>query len=834
MNNLADLLGHYQKFAADIAFVSHRGYRTPRWTYRQTAELAFRFARELENREIGKGDRVLLWGQNSPEWVAAFFGCVLRGVVVVPMDRIAAPNFMQRVARDVQARLIVGSSNLLGAAAQWPHLAFENLAEGLAQLPATEYAATPITPDDTAQVVFTSGTTAEPRGVVLTHRNLLASLGPIAREIPKYLKYERIFHPIRFLNLLPLSHVFGQFMTMFIPPLIGGTVIFQDSMNPREVIASIRRERVSVLVAVPRVMESLRQRIEREFPGEMAKFASAEKQHFLRRWLRFRKIHRQFGWKFWALISGGAALDTGTEEFWRRLGYVVIQGYGLTETSSLISLNHPFKVGKRSIGKVLPGREMKLDPETGEILVRGENVARQYWQGQELKPVTGEEGWFRTGDLGATDAEGNLYFKGRNKNVIVTPAGLKIYPEDLEQALRGQPEIQDCVVFGVARGGNAEACAVVLLQDTASADDVVAQANQGLADFQKIRCWFVWPDEDFPRTSTQKPKLDMIRQFAESRISGRPPAAAPSGTLQQLIQGIAGRQIDVNPAAHLEDDLNLSSLDRVELMSAIEDRYQVDLHDREFFRVNTVGDLEALLKKSSAKTVRQEYPYSPWAIRWPVTWIRRFVYYLLVWPATMILAKPRIIGRERLKNVRGPVLVISNHITEIDIGFILPALPPRLRHHLATAMRGELLREMRRPPKEWFFLRRWYTQLQYALVTALFNVFSLPQKAGYQESFNYAGRLVDHGYSVLIFPEGKRTETGEMNEFRKGIGLLANRLNLPVVPMRIDGLFPLAQQKKHLAKPGTVQVRIGEPVQFESTDDPEEIARKLQSIVQNL
>src|SRR5205085_8875679 len=316
------------------------------------------------------------------------------------------------------------------------------------------------------------------------------------------------------------------------------------------------------------------------FPKPLNKyFERTAKEHFLMRWWRFRKIHRQFGWKFWAVVSGGAALDTTTEEFWRRLGYMVIQGYGLTETSSLISLNHPFKVGYKTIGKVLPGREIKLDPQTGEILVRGENVARQYWQGNELKPVTGAEGWFRTGDLGALDPEGNLYFKGRSKNVIVTPAGLKIYPEDLEQALRRQPEVRDCVVFGIARGGNAEACAVLLLEDAINADAVVAQANQSLADFQKIRCWFAWPDEDFPRTSTQKPKLAVIREAAESRLSGRKPTGAPAGTLQEVIQSVARRPVEIRSGANLEDDLNLNSLDRVELMAALEDRYQVDLSD---------------------------------------------------------------------------------------------------------------------------------------------------------------------------------------------------------------------------------------------------------------
>src|SRR5947209_3950694 len=225
MNSLAEIPQLYRKFWNETAFVVHRGYRTLRWSYGETAELAFRFARELEHRGISKGERVVLWGENSPEWVAAFLGCMLRGVVAVPMDKIAAPDFMQRVAHDVDARLVVCSSTLAPSAAAWPHLELENLREALARLSADVYTPVPLTRDDTAQIVFTSGTTAEPRGVVLTHGNLLASLGPIEQEIPKYIKYERIFHPIRFLDLLPLSHVFGQYMAIFIPPLIGGTVI---------------------------------------------------------------------------------------------------------------------------------------------------------------------------------------------------------------------------------------------------------------------------------------------------------------------------------------------------------------------------------------------------------------------------------------------------------------------------------------------------------------------------------------------------------------------------------------------------------------------------------
>jgi long-chain acyl-CoA synthetase len=791
VKSLAEFAQRYMDLGSETAFVYRRDGNTLKCSYGKVAELAFRFARELEARNIGKGERVMIWGDNCPEWVAVFLGCMLRGAVAVPMDKIAAPDFARRVTSDVEAKLVVCSAALAVHAGGRSHLALESMYDALAQRPGAPYTAEALRRDDTAQIVFTSGTTAEPRGVVLTHGNLLASVDPIEREIPKYRKYERVFHPIRFANMLPLSHVFGQFLGMFIPPLIGGTVIFQDTLKPNEVIAGFKRQRISVLVAVPRVIESVRRKIEHDFPGLEQEFPLAEGQHFLMRWWRFRRVHRHLGWKFWALISGGAALDQDTEEFWRRLGYVVIQGYGLTETSSLISLNHPFKVGRRSIGKVLPGREMKLDPESGEILVRGANVARQYWQGKEMKPVTSAEGWFSTGDLGAVDEAGNLYFKGRSKNVIVTPAGLKIYPEDLEQALRKQPEVRDCVVFPLARGGNSEACAVLLMDNGASAKASVASANQLLAEFQRIRSWLVWPDEDFPRTSTQKPKMNLIRETAEAQIS------------------LNGRSNDAGQSVAKDSPAGIAA-------------------------DSTSADLAETAPQSGTVASDSKYPYSRWAQRWPVRWIRSFIFHAVTWPYLMIMARPKVIGREKLKGVSGPVIIACNHISKIDIGFIMAALPMRLRNRVAPAMSGEMLRAMRHPPKQLPFFGRWLDQLNYVLITALFNVFSLPQRARYRESFQFAAELAARGYSVLIFPEGKRTETGEINEFRSGVGRLATRLNLPVVPMRIDGLFPLKAQKKHYARPGSVQVYMGEPVSFAREEDPQKIAQRLQQIVSEL
>src|SRR5579863_10237035 len=482
-NSLATFFStNFQLHSQERAYGQRRGYRMEWFSYGQVLELASSFARELESRKIGKGDCVMLWGENSAQWVAAFFGCVLRGAVVVPMDNGASTDFAARVFRQVDAKLQVTSRPHVDGAppADHPVLILEDLQQKLASHSAIPASDAALGRDDILQIVFTSGTTAEPRGVVITHGNVLANIAPLEREMRAYLKYERFVHPLRFLNLLPLSHVFGQFLGMFLPPLLGGTVIFQEELKPSEIVSTIKRDRVSVLVSVPRVLQSLKQKIERDLEDDgrledfRRRFRAAEGRHFLRRWWKFRSIHRQFGWKFWAFISGGAALDSDTEEFWGRLGYAAIQGYGLTETTSLISVNHPFKLGKRSIGKVLPGREIKL-AEDGEILVRGGGVAAGYWGASKTDgagdAVTDNDGWYRTGDVGALDEAGNLYFKGRKKDVIVTPAGLNVYPEDLEAALRRQPEVKDCVVVGIERGGNAEPCAVVIPHDDAKVEE---------------------------------------------------------------------------------------------------------------------------------------------------------------------------------------------------------------------------------------------------------------------------------------------------------------------------------------------------------------------------
>ncbi|MGC1186905.1 MAG: AMP-binding protein [Candidatus Acidiferrales bacterium] len=840
--SLAEFVGGFAARGKEIAYVQRVGYRRVRWTYAQIGETAARFARELEERGVGTGDRVFLWGPNSAEWVAAFAGCLLRGAVAVPMDYSATPEFAARVADQVQARCaVISSERALPTSATISVLQLEGLAAHIERHSGAAYPSPSLDRAAIAEILFTSGTTSEPKGVAISHGNILANLEPLELEIQKYKKYERYFHPLRFLNVVPLSHVFGQFMGVFVPSSINATTVFGESLNPAEILRTIHDERVSVLIGVPRVIESLAAKIERdiEADGKIEKFhreyAEAAKERFIWHMWRFRKIHRRFGWKFWSFICGGAALPAETEEFWNRLGFAVIQGYGLTETTSLVSVNHPFKIGRGSIGKILDGREVKLD-EKGEILVRGKSVAAGYWDATGMHPLAdGDGGWYHTGDLGSIDAEGSLYFRGRSKDTIVTPAGMNVYPADLEAALRREPQVADCLVFGLNEGANAEPFAVLLLRDpSADAAAIVDRANQTLAEYQRMRRWWVWPENDFPRTGTGKPQAATIRRAAEAALAGK--NQTPSGQeTQAILNKLVGRARASGTAAApgnaATDTLSLDSLERVELIGALEDRYQVELDQTKFSEARTVEDLQRLVGESAPLSEKPQFVYSRWPQRWPITWIRAAIYYMLTYPATHLMAHPRVYGRRNLRGVRGPLLIVANHQMDYDVGFVMAALTPRLRYRMAVAMWGERLVKQRHPPKEWFFFRRWLWQAGYYLMYALFNVFPLPKSALFRESFRFAASLAERGYSILIFPEGDETPDGTMKTFRPGIGLLVNDLRLPVLPMRVEGLYAIRMAGTRWNRPGRVQVYVGKPIEFPEVGEPHEIAKKIEDAV---
>ncbi len=761
--------------------------------------MARRFGAELERRSILKGERVVIWGDNSPEWVAAFFGCVMRGVAPVPVDFAGSLDFVERVVREVTPRLMVGDagkiSNISG---EGPRMAFEDFELALP----TEEARTieDLGPADTLQIIFTSGTTGDPKGVVHTHANVLASLVPIEQEMQKYLKYERPFHPVRILLTLPLSHVFGQFMGLWTPPLMAAECHYEARLVAGELAEHIRRSRISVVAAVPRVLDLMQAFALERFPNLAERVERSAGMKAWQRWWHFRDVHGFFGLKFWAFVCGGAALSAAGEQFWSRLGFVVIQGYGMTETTAVISLNHPFHAAQGTIGQVLPGREVRLSDD-GEVLVRGETISNTTWRHGQMQRQESE--WLATGDLASFDSNGNLQFRGRKKDVIVTASGLNIYPEDLEAALARQKGVKAAAVLETDAGHGPEARAVLVMQhDGQSAASAVAAANGELAEFQQIRHWEVWPEPDFPRTSTGKIlKREVARQLA---------------TAQTVRTG----------------DLNLDSLGRVQLQAQLEQQYGVALDDSALQDVRTQEDVRRIVEQASAatKSAPAQHIYWRWAWNPVMQLVRAGFIELIAMPLTRFLAKPKVVQRVTLWP-NSPALIVSNHLTSYDGPFILYALPSRIRRRVAIAMAGEMLLDYRKGRKQGSWYLNFLAPFAYWLITGLFNVFPLPQYSGFRRSFQHAGEAVDKGYSVLVFPEGHRSDDGKPQPFKSGTGLLWKSLGTEAIPVRIHGLGELKVSGERWFRSGKITVSVGEPLTLDPDLSPEELTEQLRQAV---
>jgi len=840
--HLATLVEDFRRHAAGTAVVAHRGNRRYATTYGELAQLAGRFAAELEQRGVAPGERVVLWGENSAEWIGVFFGCLLRGVIAVPLDAAGSSEFAGRVVKDVAPRLVVGDRDLLDALTDdVPRLFLSELNAQLSAQPifAVSESVNERTP---FQIVFTSGTTSEPKGIVHTHRNVLVSLQPIENEMAKYLKYERWVHPLRFLHTLPLSHVFGQFMGLWVPALLGAEVHFVEQHEPARMIELIRRERISVLVAVPRVLQLLRANLLGRFPSLIQELEQAKGLPILKRWWRFRAVHRALGWKFWAVISGGASLPAELEGFWNQLGFAMIQGYGMTETAALVTLNHPFHIGKGTIGKALPGREVRLSDE-GEILVRGDMLAGSTWQAGAMRPREGE--WLATGDLAAQNDSGELRFLGRKGDVIVTGAGMNVYPADLEEAMNKQPGMRGCAVVPCETPTGTEPVAVVVFSGgDAELQAAVGQANRNLAAYQQIRRVLRWPEMQLPYTSTGKLLRREVAAWACAAIAGKQQAGSSQDELLDLIAEVTGERVSGDDALRLSEDLHLDSLGRVQLLSLVEQRLGVELEEDALAAVATLGELRALLQQPDGaasaapanaaapgvETHKDEATYPRWPWSRPVWLLRVAFLELIMRPLVWLIAAPRV-SREIADLPAGPVLVIANHVTAYDGALILYALPRRLRWHMAAAMSGEMLLDLRRGRNQENTLLNLLAPAGYWLITALFNVFPLPRLRGFRRSFAHAGEAMDRAYSVLIFPEGTRSRSGNLQRFRPGTGLLALESRVPVVPIALLGLGPSSAR---WIRSRRIEIRVGEAVPVSDAMSSAEITTKLEDSVRRL
>src|SRR5579859_7977948 len=640
MQTLLEVLAEIRRLGEREALRFYNGFRTWKLTYEDVYREIGAFAAYLDRSGLKKGDRVILWAENRPEWLCAFWGCVARGISVVPVDYRSSIDLVRRIQGDVQARLIVTGDAVQCEGIEIPRFP----AAELSTLPANkDFVAAAISPDDIVEIVYTSGTTGEPMGVVHRHHNICANLTPIQEEMRKYEKWARPFQPVRILDMLPLSHLFGQSLGIFIPPLLGGAAVFMLELHAGAILDTVSREHVSVLVSVPKLLTHLQHEIERRFHPPAVAATRKGIPGILERWWRYRRVHRALGYKFWALVVGGAEVNPEVEAFWTRLGFLVVQGYGLTETSPVVALNHPFNARSGSIGKPLHGQEVKIAAD-GEILVRGESVIHDYVGARAGEQGRiDEQGWLHTGDIGQIDSEGRLYYKGRKKEMIVISDGLNVYPQDVERVLNAMPHVKESAVVAVRRDGEEQVHAALILRD-ASADSasIVAEANRQLESHQRIQSWSVWPEEDFPRTaSTMKVKRgEVARRIANGQTTGKTEGA----------ESILAR---VKSKAKQAGDLGISSLERVELLSELENHYGVELDERRFAEISSIDELNTLLHEAGEESTHAERALLPrWNRSFPVRALRFVSFQVAIIPLFRSLLTLEAKGAENLKALK--------------------------------------------------------------------------------------------------------------------------------------------------------------------------------------
>ncbi|HQW51413.1 MAG TPA: AMP-binding protein, partial [Tepidiformaceae bacterium] len=493
-----------------------------------------------------------------------------------------------------------------------------------------------------------------------------------------------------------------------------------------------------------------------------------------------------------------------------------VEGSATTECSPVVTINPRDDRRIRSVGKPLPGQQVRI-AEDGEVLTRGPNVFSGYWKNEAASAAVFEGDWYRTGDLGYIE-DGYLYLKGRKKDLIVLSDGQNVYPDDIETVLRHQPGVADAVVLGVQEGPDVRLHAVIVEAETGITTDAVRLANEQLDARQQVLGWTVWPEEDFPRTHTLKVRRPLVEAYLKEHQ--RPASSAPQAELEdpllRLIAAVRRTDHPLTEDANLGADLGLDSLGRVELLSGIEDDIGVYIDDTEVGPQTTIAQLRAMAERGERKARVRRFP--TWPRRRPVRWLRRAITSTMIFPLLLLGYSVEVRGRERFRTLQEPCLLISNHNMHLDQSVLLRAMPHGFRQRVAIAAAASDI---------------FGNRFRGFGASFLGNAFPFAKEgSGVRESLEYVAKMLDEGWNVMIFPEGKLTVMGPTQPFKSGTGLLAVETGVPVLPMRIDVLRPGFYEGKWLPHPrARVRVSIGEPVRFPQGTSYAEATAKLEEAV---
>ncbi len=804
-----------------IAFKFRPRFRAVSFTYGESYHLAQAAAKILEEAGLKKGERVLIWAYNTPYWVAGFFGTQLLGAVAVPLNVASRGAFVKKIAQATKTRFLLKSAPL----AKPDGLAIRSFdLETLQPAVATKLPRPQINEKDLAEIVYTSGTTGFPKGVMLTHKNILANLRSV-------LPLVGLTKEDRGLSILPLSHIFEQIAGMLAPLSCGVQVTYAGALNSINIRKNLVEDKITKMAAVPEFLRLIIKRLEEKAKEEgkkplldlLFKITPAIPSMRVRR-LLFHQVLKRFGGYLGTIISGGAALDSEVGKKWEALGIYILQGYGTTEASPVISTNTYKDKKIASVGRPIPGVQVKIG-EDGEILVRGKNIFQGYYKNPEKTREVFEDGWYKTGDLGFFDRDGHLHIHGRKKYMIVTEAGENVYPEDIEFVLNKLPGAEDSCVVGLRVGEKQIIHAVLLGKEIKNLEQIISKANESLEVYQQVQDYSIWPFDDFPRTATKKVKRDeVLKYLATRKIASEELLPASTELVEKCLAKITSLPLSkISPEKKLVEDLKMDSLERVELVALIEEETGVIIDEAEIGPTTSVAHIKEWVEHKIQKEER--YEFKEWSLLPTVVALRKVIQNIFLFPITRYFAAIKREGEENLIDLSLPVLFYANHLSAIDPAVLLVALPGKIRKKLAIATASDVIYA---DPKH---------QKYEGIFSALFNIYPFSRTGQIKSSLEYTGRLLDRGFSILVFPEGRVSTSGKMQSLKEGAGFLAVEMGVGVVPVKIEGtqkIAPPGTEPPLWPKKSGVVVKFGQPLGFSPTDSYLEATEMIENALQKL
>ena len=839
---------------------------THKVTYNQLRERSVDISATLIRFGIKEDERLAILSESRPEWAIAFFGIVSAAGITVPMDTKLSETEIVFILNDSQARAIFISSRYLGTIQRrrkdLAHLefvfCFDQVSEndviwtGDLRYGESDQRNRPeeVQPEDTALIVYTSGTTGVAKGVELSYQNLLfevMALHDLVKLRPKD----------RYISILPLNHML-EITGGLIAPLYGGAcVTYCNSLKAPTILKLMQEKQATVMVCVPLILKMFHNGIMRE----VKKFSLFEQKIF-RAFLRisfflnkgriplgkvlFKKIHKNFGGRLRCFVCGGAPLEKAIEADFAAMGFTILQGYGLTETSPVISVNtfNAHKPG--SVGKPLSGMEVKIckgnetGPDEGEIVVRGPNIMKGYYKRPDLTQEVIREGWFHTGDIGYFDKEGFLFISGRMKNLIVLGAGKKVFPEEVEEVMSKSPYIKEiCVLGKIATKGIRKGCeeiyAVVVPNfdhlDESEKDDMEKvrkkiseefnRLSLNLAGYKRIMNFEVCKEE-LPKTSTRKIKrklvIEKIGEGTQRHVKANDFIEAKDFLEDDLIKTLRHIVADVvscdehtiQMSSHLYADLAIDSLLKVEILVALQKEQRIRIPERFVYEISTFTDLVKFAKEYQEREDIEEFNPQKEVDEILNRNLRleffHNISYFICKAFFRTYCRCSVVGIEHIPSDKS-FIVAANHTSLLDFPLILTSLPfVKTKHILAPAA------------QDYFYSK----SVRKTIVELLFNTFPFERMGDFLKGMKVCEGLLKRGKSIILFPEGTRNIESTLKSFKPGIGSLSSGLNVPIVPVYVKGAFDALPKGARVPLPKKIRLYFGKPIYPQDVESKEQ------------